>query len=165
LIDTLEVQQQLDGAENGNGNGNGHTAKHLVRLESEIDLAFFSSHEFSALIGHADPVTAIGGPPYRLENNDGAILFETNDLLELREHLSTIARKGLTIQRYKGLGEMNAEQLAETTMDREKRTLLQVNSDDAATASDIFETLMGDLVEPRKQFIEKHAPETKNLDI
>ncbi len=161
LIDTEEVQQQLIG--DGNGNGNGH--KHMVRLEHQIDLAFFRSHEFSALLGHADPIGAMGAPPYRLESEAGEVLFETNDLLELREHLLALARKGLQIQRYKGLGEMNPEQLQETTMDPEKRTLLQVSAEDETTASELFDTLMGDLVEPRKQFIEKHAPEAKNLDI
>jgi DNA gyrase subunit B len=159
LIDTEEVQMQLI----GDGNGNGQ--KHIVREEHQIDLAFFRSHEFSALIGHADALAAAGAPPYRIENEEAQVVFETSDLLELRGHLLGTARKGLHIQRYKGLGEMNPEQLQETTMDPEKRTLLCVNAEDEAVASDLFVTLMGDLVEPRKQFIEKHAPETRNLDI
>jgi DNA gyrase subunit B len=161
VIDTEEVQQQLVG--DGNGNGNGH--KHVVRHEHEVDLAFFRSHEFSALIGHADPIASMGKPPYHVENEAGEVLFETSDLLELREYLLTTARKGLQIQRYKGLGEMNPEQLQETTMDPEKRTLLQVTAENETIAGELFDTLMGDLVEPRKQFIEKHAPEIRNLDI
>ena len=161
LIDTEEVQQQLIG--DGNGNGNGH--KHVMRLEHQIDLAFFRSHEFSALIGHADPIASMGKPPYHVENEAGEVLFETSDLPELREYLLTTARKGLQIQRYKGLGEMNPEQLQETTMDPEKRTLLQVTAENETIAGELFDTLMGDLVEPRKQFIEKHAPEIRNLDI
>ena len=163
LIDTEEVQQQLIGDGNGNGYGNGH--KHVMRLEHQIDLAFFRSHEFSALIGHADPIASMGKPPYHVENEAGEVLFETSDLLELREYLLTTARKGLQIQRYKGLGEMNPEQLQETTMDPEKRTLLQVTAENETIAGELFDTLMGDLVEPRKQFIEKHAPEIRNLDI
>ena len=85
--------------------------------------------------------------------------------MELREHLLANGRKGLSVQRYKGLGEMNSEQLQETTMDPQNRVLLSVKADDEAAADDIFTMLMGDLVEPRRNFIEKHAAEVQNLDI
>jgi DNA gyrase subunit B len=73
--------------------------------------------------------------------------------------------KGLQVTRFKGLGEMNAEELRETTLDPARRTLMKVTMEDAGAADDMFRILMGDKVEPRREFIEKHAIDVRNLDV
>jgi DNA gyrase subunit B len=83
----------------------------------------------------------------------------------LVETVMAMGRKGVSVQRYKGLGEMNPEQLWETTLDPDARTLLQVKISHAETQEDIFSTLMGDVVEPRREFIQTHALEVANLDV
>jgi DNA gyrase subunit B len=102
-------------------------------------------------------------PRYTLRRGDNAI-----GLGDLRSLLSAVRRageKGLSITRFKGLGEMNAEELRDTTLDPANRTLLRVTMTDAAAADDLFRVLMGEKVEPRRDFIEKHALDVKNLDV
>jgi DNA gyrase subunit B len=90
---------------------------------------------------------------------------QVNSLYSLFEEIKKTGRQGLQIQRYKGLGEMNAEQLWETTMDPENRKMIQVTMEDAFEAERIFTLLMGDDVDPRREYIEKHAATVKDLDI
>lgn len=101
--------------------------------------------------------------PFVFGENGTSEQIETREAL--LERVLATAKKDLTIQRYKGLGEMNPEQLWETTMNPEKRTLLQVKIDDAVETDQIFTVLMGDAVEPRRKFIEDNALDVKNLDI
>ncbi|MFH1779444.1 MAG: DNA topoisomerase (ATP-hydrolyzing) subunit B [Candidatus Omnitrophota bacterium] len=102
-------------------------------------------------------------PPFKITNEEADIEFYS--LREILEYIRNLGKKGMTIQRYKGLGEMNPPQLWETTMDPEKRTILKVTMEDAVKADEIFTILMGDAVEPRREFIERHAPEVRFLDI
>jgi DNA gyrase subunit B len=134
-----------------------------VRKPTTIDFEFMDSPEIADLVAiHAD-LEGLGEPPYILEN--GKELSEFNRVEELADRINELGKKGLQIQRYKGLGEMNPEQLWETTMDPGRRTLLQVRVEDAYEADRLFSTLMGDLVEPRRAFIENNALNVRNLDV
>jgi|LSQX01.2.fsa_nt_gb DNA gyrase subunit B len=112
-------------------------------------------------------VSVLGEPPYRmaLEGELSQHVVELDNMSTVVEHVMNLGRKGISIQRYKGLGEMNPEQLWETTMNPEKRSLLQVKVEDAVVADEIFTTLMGDQVEPRREFIFANAAYASNLDV
>ena len=102
-------------------------------------------------------------PPYVVKSNGKELIIENEK--ELWTNILEEVKKEYTIQRYKGLGEMNPEQLWETTMDPKKRVLLKVNIEDAAMADELFSVLMGEQVEPRREFIQTHALEASRLDI
>jgi len=101
--------------------------------------------------------------PFRIERDDQTVPLTS--LREVLPELRKLGEKGLTLTRFKGLGEMNSEELWDTSMDPDKRVLLQIQMDDAAASDEIFRVLMGDHVEPRREFIEKHALDVKELDI
>ena len=101
--------------------------------------------------------------PFRIKRDEQTV--QITSLRELLPMLRKLGEKGLMLTRFKGLGEMDAEELWQTSMDPEKRVLLQINMADAAAADEIFRVLMGDQVEPRREFIEKHALDARNLDV
>ena len=133
------------------------------RSRCVIDQGLVGSVEYRELQAATEALKGLGKPPFRIEA-DGE-KAEASSWAELYEKALALAKKGMAIQRYKGLGEMNAEQLWQTTMNPETRTLLRVTVQDALAAEQIFTTLMGEQVEPRRQFIEQHAQEVTNLDI
>jgi len=131
--------------------------------ETVIDVPLLVSQEYRELRRLAKAIESAGGPPFTITGE--ALDQEASSFRELTQTITEYGKKGLSIQRYKGLGEMNPDQLWETTMDPEKRVLLRVTIDDDVEADTIFTRLMGDSVEPRRNFIQKHALDTTNLDI
>lgn len=123
------------------------------------------SYEYGLLYESFRKVRDIFGSGRAVVSSEGKELFSTAIGLELLSFFMESAKKGLSIQRYKGLGEMNPEQLWETTMEPTNRTLLQVKIEDAVEADSVFTVLMGDQVEPRREFIEQNALNVSNLDI
>jgi DNA gyrase subunit B len=181
-LGTTEEELDENGGENGNGgNGQGNGKgkmfdisklryhRIIIMTDADVDgdhirtllLTFFFRY-MPALIerGHV----YIAQPPlFRVKAGKDQQWYCKNEE-ELQEVLRQIKRKDVTVSRFKGLGEMNAEQLAQTTMDPEKRDLLQVTLEDSVEANEIFTVLMGDKVEPRREFIERYAREVKNVD-
>jgi DNA gyrase subunit B len=134
-----------------------------VTTEKHLQPEFFESAEYSRIAELGTTLTDFIAP--------GAFVARNGERQEISNFPDAItwlldqARKGQAIQRYKGLGEMNPEQLWETTINPDARRLLQVRIEDAVAADDIFTTLMGDAVEPRREFIEKNALYVTNLDV
>jgi DNA gyrase subunit B len=130
----------------------------------ELSADLVESHDYRRLVeSHRELLSQVGRPPFKVSLEQKEKTAES--FAELRRMVMELARQGVTMQRFKGLGEMNAEQLRETTMDPASRTLERVQIDDAAMAEKIFTDLMGDKVEPRKAFIERHAKEVRFLDV
>ena len=141
----------------------------VATRKTRIDFDLLSAGDVSELRQIETGVRALGELPFlasTIDKSGTESEAETvGDVDQLWEYIDARARKGLTLQRYKGLGEMNPGELWETTMDPDTRTLLQVRVDDAVEADDIFTILMGDQVEPRREFIESNALNVSNLDI
>jgi DNA gyrase subunit B len=136
----------------------GSASSHRLRPE------MFGTSEYRNFVRvHGELKQLAGTPPFKVvlgKKDDEAESFE-----DLRRAVLDVAREGVNMQRFKGLGEMNADQLYTTTMDASRRTLQQVQIEDAAAANEIFSMLMGEKVEPRRDFIERHAREVTNLDV
>jgi DNA gyrase subunit B len=173
-----ELHQRLNGLDDGtrtysvevSGADEGHAARVLVHKTEHgtpsrkyLPREFFESAEYQRIAELARTLAGLiteGAYVTRAEDR-----YEVGSFKEAMKWLFDQARRGQTIQRYKGLGEMNPEQLWDTTINPESRRLMQVKIDDAVAADDIFTTLMGDQVEPRREFIEKNALSVMNLDV
>jgi DNA gyrase subunit B len=145
-------------------NGDPHTIVIAGTPPLTFSTELFRSQDYATLLEQWEKVAAAAkGPTVVLDENDTEIPVKSLD--DLWRVALEKSRAGATFQRYKGLGEMNPEQLWETTMNPETRTLLKVTMEDAVGADEMFTVLMGDAVEPRREFIEKHALDVANLDI
>lgn len=137
--------------------------EHGSTTEKHIHREFFESAEYRSIVDLAVTLTGLLQPGAYIAKNDSR--QEIGSFKEAIQWLLDAGRKGQVIQRYKGLGEMNPAQLWDTTINPATRRLIQVRIEDALAANDIFATLMGDQVEPRREFIEKNALSVANLDI
>jgi DNA gyrase subunit B len=144
-----------------------HTRAGVAGKRTRVNFELLEGGEMRELREIWRGVVSLGEPPFVavFDDEKKAHTEEIGNIDAVWAYVDTRARKGLYVQRYKGLGEMNPGELWETTMDPETRTLLQVRIDDAVETEEIFSVLMGDQVEPRREFIEKNALEVRNLDI
>ncbi|MEN8159185.1 MAG: DNA gyrase subunit B, partial [Myxococcota bacterium] len=143
------------------------TRRSGVATRTVFDSELLRSADMQRLAALMRTVREAGAQPYRLVQGETA--GEEAEPIEtataLLSAVLAVGERGLSIQRYKGLGEMNPDQLSETTMQPERRTLLQVKIEDAVEAEDVITTLMGEDVEPRREFIEENALKVQNLDV
>jgi len=173
VLDNTEIQMLICALGTGFGEDFGlqkaRYHKLVIMTDADIDGAHIRTLLLTFLFRYMKPLIEAGyvyiaQPPLYKVKKGKAELYCYNDA-ELERTLTELGREGMGIQRYKGLGEMNPGQLWETTMDPARRKMLRVTMEDAIAADQMFTLLMGDQVEPRKQFIEQHAKEVKNLDI
>ena len=143
--------------------------KIVIMTDADVDGAHIRTLLLTFLYRYMRPLVEHGhvyiAQPPLFKISKGKKVWYTYSDDEQNEKLNELGREGCNVQRYKGLGEMNPEQLWETTMNPETRTMLRVNMEDAEAADELFNILMGDKVEPRRQFIEEHAQYVRNLDI
>jgi DNA gyrase subunit B len=139
-------------------------AKSGLASTHRVRRAALEANEYQHLADvHAELATLAGSPPFQVRLGDQS--SEATSFEELRATILTVAQKGVDYVRFKGLGEMDADELRDTTMDPASRTLVQVTMEDAASADHVFSMLMGDQVEPRRAFIEENARLVTNLDV
>ena len=138
--------------------------QHGTETTQSLPSNFFLGSEFRPIAEAARQINGLIQPGARVSRANKSQLLG-DGIAQAQAWLMEEAKRGRTIQRFKGLGEMNPEQLWETTVNPETRRLLQVRIEDAIAADQIFSTLMGDVVEPRRQFIEENALSVSNLDI
>jgi DNA gyrase subunit B len=160
------VSEETERSWSGRAEAGGYVLTRAVRgvpQAATIDASFIASAEARRLDEHAQPLSeAFRAPATLLRRGEETPVTGPSDLLEA---IYAAGRKGVATQRYKGLGEMNKDQLWETTLDREGRSLLQVKIREFDEADDIFVKLMGDVVEPRREFIQENALSVANLDV
>jgi DNA gyrase subunit B len=169
VSEDMEARSVSEGAEDASANGQPRASQlhitelHEVRTINQGLADLKSQFGFDSDMLIRQERTGSDQPRYVLRRGEHDVPLE--DLRGLAAAVREMGQKGLTVTRFKGLGEMNAEELRETTLDPANRTLVKVLMNDAGAADDMFRVLMGDKVEPRREFIEKHALEVRNLDV